>query len=334
MNSFIFCQTWTVSYNVFPFNIAANLFEISNKNYIISVSGSNIENYESWEGMIKIDKKGKIIEQKKLTNSNYYFDLILKTEFLTYILWGQDISLGYGKGKIIIAEMDENFNFIWHKEYDFHLLKDEYLSLDDIKEIEDGFLITGHFYGSTNKKSFIMKISKDGNLIWIKNCSSLDLYFPAVSVDGFIYLSGSNYEDGIILIVDKDLNIIEQKAYNIKDASQLIPDALNGATIMFKDNGNLIIYGGARFFNSFPFTYIIEKNSNGEILWKKGFIETYSEIISIEKDGSIIFHADAPTPLPRDTYFQTQMSIFNANVSTIYEPNWPQYFYIFKIDNL
>ncbi len=307
LNIGLYFSTFLAKYELMPYNLSEDIIEVEKGKYHLAMLGSDYIEYKSFLGIIEMDKNGNLLMEKKFS------ELLLdpkmsKTKDLNYIFFGV-----YKSQKLIIMKINENLSILWQKEYDFSLEEGEYLYPGDIIELEDGFLITVFFYGSTNKRSIIMKISKDGDLIFAKSCNS---YGIGINVyrDGFIYLNGSVYFndnwDGVIIKLDKNLNIYEQKKYNIKDPNMLFPNAHNGAVVIFKENGNEIIYGNGLYFKQTPFTWIIEKNPEKGILWKKGFANIYSEFVSIEGDGAIILKGG-----PTHYYYP------------------PQFFWIYKIDS-
>ncbi len=292
INYSIYSQKWVLKYNFSESNSGGgNLFETLNGDYLISVNGWNWS-YESWAGFIKLDKKGNIIKEKKFNNSEFYssLQLFLKTNENNFIFLGNKRN----SLKIAALEMDENYNILWQKEYSFNL-PDGYIKPVGIIQLDDGFLIMAYFWSSssTPQSFYIIKIEKNGEIIWVKNCKDF-LYKAVIFPNEIILLYGEDYNgDAVIVKINKNGIILEQNAYNVRIPDYYFPNGDDGiGKIIFKNNGNKIIIGGSLFFKMPSLGWIMEISADGKILWKSGYKSIGLELVSLEEDGSMIFKSD------------------------------------------
>lgn len=198
----------------------------------------------------------------------------------------------------IVVKFDADFNIIWEKKYGGS--KNEYAS-SIVQDNNGDYIIVGQSestdgdvtnnYG--NRDIWLCKIDRNGNLLWQKNYGgSKDDRFEAIQTNesGFILIGYSDSSDhdfttnqgGVDAWIVKISNdgIIENKIN--------IGGSLNeyGSKI-FSTNNNFIVAVGVQGNNT-SYTWIIQLNQNGKIIWKTQLNDLNNGSIAATQSGDIL----------------------------------------------
>ncbi|MDR3214796.1 MAG: InlB B-repeat-containing protein [Bacilli bacterium] len=231
----------------------------------------------------------------------------------------------HNKGYVI--KVDQQGNKIWEKQYIFTPLSDPnnttfFTSV--ATAADDGFIIAGHYCDNSytaNSDSVVLKIDKDGNLLWQKYFNSNDngsaddiLYDISITNDGNYLLAGRTTgtldgnvnlgaSDGWILKIDKDGNEIFSKQYGTKNSDTL-------RAIKEDSFGNYVAVGQSPM-DSKGITsdgWILKIDKDGNEIFSQSIGTTKNERFNdlLIDDDSVVIVGYTSAQLPGETYYGDQ----------------------------
>ncbi len=179
-----------------------------------------------------------------------------------------------------LTQVDSNGMFKWTIRNNDSLVQ---IALAVCQSADSGFILTGYCKSSpSNNDLLIVKIGKNGNLIWSKVVDFMSTHDYGRSViehDGFIYVTGniSLSSDACFLMkIDQSGQIIWTKLYQTVDGN--IPYC-----IKHTKDGGFIISGSAVIFPSFVFpSFVLKLDSAGDYQWEKYFENNQTNFYHIE----------------------------------------------------
>ncbi|MEO0223650.1 MAG: hypothetical protein ABIL76_00965 [candidate division WOR-3 bacterium] len=215
-----------------------------------------------------------------------------------------------------------NFQFTWSGYSDIHIADEQ---IKSVKEIGNGFLITGYFYNDDGYADvIIMKIDKLGNVVWAKYFG--DFYVDDVGYDililndGFLIFGTTNqgsidgYNDLFLAKFTNNGDLIWAKIYKYPGqvyANEIIRDSNSYILVSKIAPGNVSLH---------PF--VINVDTNGNIIWAK-FYGYPSDI----QEYSPAYYFDRIALKINDGFFILGSKIYQVQPSYHYD------IYLLKIDN-
>ena len=140
----------------------------------------------------------------------------------------------------------------------------------DIMEVENGYIAieTGGYVAGSGLGANMVKIDKDGNLVWKNRISGEREYFSSIveTEDGYVvggYGYRGKYTDFLLIKTDKNGNLVWEKTYGEKNVDKIL-----GRTIKTK-NGFLMV--GYKSFDDASSVGVIKLDANGNEIWNKTF---------------------------------------------------------------
>jgi len=218
--------------------------------------------------LIKIDKNGNRIWQKTFGGkSEDIAKAIAKTDDGGFIIAGETNSFGNGGDDVYLIKIDKNGNKIWQKTFGG---KREDTPSAIAKTDDGGFIIAGwtNSFGNGSDDVYLIKIDKDGNIIWQKTYGGkdwdiLDRAYAIAKTDneGFIIVGDTTESfivgDVYLIKIDKDGNRIWQKTFGGKYDDEAY-------AIVKTDDGGFIIAGYTESFgNGGRDVYLIKIDKDG-----------------------------------------------------------------------
>ncbi len=202
---------------------------LSDGNFLLAGGG------DDWL-MVKIDKSGSIIWQKKMgtQGSDFAWDIIPDKAggFLVLGFWATSINYPKRTGKSKLARFDKNGELLWEKIYTMG--KYSYSNLNRIIELkEKGYLLTGSYNSgkdvskeNMNYDAWIVRVDENGEILWEKTIAGpgtdgiydiVQLKNGQLLLSGFTFMPDKKAEDEencqIMLIqLNTDGTIIGSKA--------------------------------------------------------------------------------------------------------------------------
>jgi hypothetical protein len=210
-----------------------------------------------------------------------------------------------------IMKTDFNGNLIWLK----YLEKEGYYGeVDDITVANenDGYIISGgHYSDSEPPQGRLLKIDKEGNILWDKSYGEDMLFDWFISVentldDNYIVAGGTKGgpfgqgkfgPDIWIIKLDNDGNIIWDLQYGypiLKDYSLCVKPTIDGGYIF---TGHVFGFGGIGDATHAPWSKIclVKTDSHGNIEWTKRMPDTgHGRTVCELDDGYIICGFEGP----------------------------------------
>jgi len=231
-----------------------------------------------------------------------------------YVLVGETQSYGAGNGDVLVMKLNDTGGVVWSKAYGN--ASNEEAGYRIIPSRDGNYLICGYAYSSsTSYDHLIMKVTKNGALIWSKvygqsnydaSNDIMELPDRSIIVDGFTYNIPLGENTQIMEKLDSSGNLKWSKIYSIGALRSMVYDSTK-KIINCVGMGDLFSYpqriffaqfdtsGGFKALNSFgPTTYSsTDGYTMGEghmmlSLKNKGFIGLFSESI-YGRGGSDIF---------------------------------------------
>jgi len=222
--------------------------------------------------IIKIDDNGKVLWQKRFYDRYLGYDIfevhsIIATPDNKYVAAGFSPAFG---GAAWLSMLDSNGNIIWQKSYS----KGRGGSFTSIALTDDGgFIAFGEIfeYDGENTGHCLMKLNKDGNIVWQKVFNDGGGYRKLIVptsdggyiATGIIYDLNSSYPDAWIVKLDKNGNILWQKSYGTAAV-----EGLNGI-IQTSDNGYLVTGYTTAILKKTANIWLMKLNESGNIIWQK-----------------------------------------------------------------
>lgn len=300
-------------------------FQLDEENNIILVgnSGSSDKDFIENKGqsdycVVKLDPSGNIIWQKSYGGNDIDIpSTIQKTSDGGFIISGCSKSQGLDKPEAFgdfdywIVKIDKQGNLIWQKSYGGSSFDNAF----HIKETPTGdYIIVGESSSSDimvdknrgKKDLFILKIDKDGKMLWSKTMGGSDLDIPyAVEVtadDHYIIAAESKSIDGDvsankgsvdfwIIKIDNKGNVIWQKNYGGSNADIAY-------SLSVQSEGSIIIAGitissdGDVKINHGDYDlWLIKINADGKLLSQQSFggsLSDYSTYVKYVENNSLV----------------------------------------------
>ncbi len=235
-------------------------------------------------------------------------EFIMQNADSSYLIGGGTYSFGAGDEDGWLIKTDLNGNILWEKA--FGGTGQEYFT-SIVSTSNNGSLIAGstNYYGAGLTDILLIKLDSSGNIIWQKayGGANHDGVYKIIktSDDGYILggltasfgVGGGYYgNDGLIIKIDNDGNILWAKAYGINSGSESIRD------IKETSDNNLIVTGYYNAGGSGPEweQWVLKLDSNGNVLWEKalGFSSSADTGQSIEEspDGKYLALSSSNNP--------------------------------------
>ena len=163
------------------------------------------------------------------------------------------------------------------------------LHVDVHNEFLEGVAVGDHIYTvgrvkiGNNYDAFILKIDKNGNLIWAKRIGSVrdDGFYDVALKDGYVYAVGYAYDrwDALVVKFDENGNVV----WNVSWTNNTWDFTLYDLVV----HGNNVYAVGYAYHYHNPKhrdAYIVKLDLNGNVLWQKivgveSFNESFSDVI-------------------------------------------------------
>ncbi len=220
--------------------------------------------------VIKYDKNGNIDWNKNFGGMDMDGGrCALEDSDGNYILVGWTRSFGAGNSDFYILKLSPKGELIWNKTWGGN----NFDEANCILETEDGYLIVGYTlsYGSGGKDVALIKIDKNGNILWYKTYGGTkdDSGSSIVKTsDGNYLIVGLTFSYGIkgdvyVLKIDSYGNVIWEKNFGGQESDE-------GNDVVETSNGDFVIVGNTRSFGCMGLgVYILRLSSSGDLLWQK-----------------------------------------------------------------
>ncbi len=154
-----------------------------------------------------------------------------------------------------------------------------------VKYIDNGYIVTGQSIykdrtiGNDKGGAFILKYSKDGDLLWRSNYGSnkIAIYNDFIIYDNYIYVVGkSATNDGVIVKYDMSGNLVSYKKFNKIDEY-----GFTGVVV----NGNHLVISGGKVINSLDTDAImieldLNLNTINEVVYRSSGKERFNKLIT------------------------------------------------------
>lgn len=144
--------------------------------------------------ILKINEDGKILWNKTFGGKGFEEGWrITKDKYENYIIIGRTTSFGKGQYDLYLIKIDKNGNKIWEKTFGG---KGSDYGYDICSTFDEKYVAVGISNSfSETQDVYVVKIDKDGNLIWEKNFGGKGFdyaYSLAYAGDGYIIVGNSN----------------------------------------------------------------------------------------------------------------------------------------------
>lgn len=208
-----------------------------------------------------------------------------------YVIAGISYSSTNHNGDVYVIKTDLNGNLIWQKTYGGFAYDMGY----SIAATDDGYIVIGDTlsYGHGSYDVYLLKIDKNGNLIWEKTFGGAgdDKGSSVVAMsDGYVItgetssFSADNSTKAYLLKTDLAGNLLWQKTFggNLYNSGAAIKAVSDGYLI----GGTTMSYG-AGIFN----IYAVKTDLNGNLVWQEVFGRGFwdqGSAIAVVKDGYVI----------------------------------------------
>jgi len=235
-------------------------------------------------------------EEKAKTFGGSYIDIVSSLQQTSddgFILAGLTYSFGAGLSDAFILKLDLNGNLQWQKTYGGRRSD----TANSIQQTTDGgFIVAGSTFSFGNGLSdvWILKLDKDGSLIWQKTYGGSDSDIAnsiQQTTDGGFIVAGSTFSFGNglsdvwILKLDKDGSLIWQKTYGGSDSD--IANSIQQTT----DGGFIVAGSTFSFGNGLSDVWILKLDKDGGLIWQKTYGDPYRDeaySIGLTSDGGYI----------------------------------------------
>jgi|SRR5688572_18924390 len=277
--------------------IIYSLLKDYDSNFISGCYKSNIVTNQSNAFLFKFDVNGDSLWSKTFTdstgqdlNGNY----ITLTSDSGYLITGQLWDPVMSVGDYFILKADGVGNFLWSQSFGGNGNEIGYSS---IETPDKGFLSIGitrsfGFSNTSNRDELLVKWDSLGNYQWHKTFGTInDEYAICISklADGnymlgsIKYNSSTNIQNGKLIKIDLNGNIIWQQLYASKSSFWWLQEQMNS---------DIVIVGSSRQSNNVDDGLIIRTDSAGNQKWRRhyrfGIDHCYFRDVKETPDGGII----------------------------------------------
>ncbi len=163
--------------------------------------------------IIKTDSLGNMEWQKDYGESNNREQgkEVVQTEDGGYLVMGWT-SIQNSNRDIWLFKIDSLGNMLWDKKYGSFYFEE----CKDILEVEDGYVLVGYQYQSPmlneGSRGYILKIDKEGNLLWEKTYTGVSEYYGTRLDDAFWEVR--ELEDGNLAVIGNSRNYNELERFS------------------------------------------------------------------------------------------------------------------------
>ncbi len=266
-------KTWVKRYS----GTIASIQQTSDGRYIaigsISIIGAGGSAFTNvW--VVRLDSNGEILWQKTYGGPVFdYGKSISPTPDGGYIAAGETDSFGAGSRDIWVLKLDAMGNILWQQTYGGN----DYDWLGSIQTtVDGGYVVAGGTYsfGAGNADPWVLKLDAKGAVEWQRYYSSI-YYGEASAVrqtsDGGYVIAGGTYsfgagsEDGWILKLDANGNVLWQNTYGGTTTDFL-------TSIQLTSDGGYIAAGYTYSFGAgYGDIWVLKFNADGSVLWQKAY---------------------------------------------------------------
>lgn len=221
--------------------------------------------------VIRLDKKGEVAWAKNFGGMDMDGGrCAIEDSDGNYVLVGWTRSFGAGNSDFYIIKLSPNGEMIWSKTWGGK----NFDEANSIIEDENGnYLIAGYTlsFGSGGKDVALVKLDKNGNLIWYKTYGGTkdDSASSIIKTsDGNYLLVGSTFSYGskgdvYVVKVNPNGDVIWEKCFGGEEADE------GNAVVEVSDKG-FVIAGSTRSYGSMGLSvYILKLSSLGDLMWYK-----------------------------------------------------------------
>jgi len=239
--------------------------------------------------LIKTDINGDTLWTKVYGGTTYdVSSAVQQTTDGGYIVAGRTSDTGSGYADVYLIKMNPNGDVLWTKTFGG---QDSEESTSVQQTTDGGYIITGYTlsFGAGDYDIYLIKTDANGSLLWSKTIGEAG-YEVGNSVqqtsDGGYIVAGYTSNDFYLIKTDMNGDTLWTKSYGGIDSETCL--SVNQIA-----NGGYIMLGYTKSFGiGNKDVYLINTNSNGDILWTKTFGDTtlYREGYSVMQtiDGGYI----------------------------------------------
>lgn len=316
---------WSKNYgNQYAMDQLTSIAQTNDGGYI----ASGTSGFTGW--IIKIDADGNIIWNKSVSGTFTFVKIIAKSDggYLGLAAYtGTTAKPTNGGTDAAIYNIDENGNVIWMKSYGGNL---EDVFTNAIESEDNGFILVGksgsNYADYTNKgalDAFVIKIDKDGNIIWKRlygsklNDEISDIYYDSIA--GEYLLTGSYNDVSAVFIKMKEdgtTNLVkvydapEDRFIEFETAQRTADNGyIIGGKVVLKDNA------GSRIV-------AVKFDENGEFVWENryGRNQRTNTLVSMLVNDQNNYVAFAYTSGDNNTYYMYGVT-FNEQYKLTFDTN-------------
>lgn len=272
-----------------------NIFNVTKNDFLIIGDTMSLGSGAKDFYLVKTDSRGDLIYTRTFGDAGNDVGIsIAKTKNGYFIAGGTD-SFGNGDYDVYIVSIDEDGEKLWDKTYGGTNHDFAYSIIND----RDNFVIAGYtssFNDSLNSDGYILKINKEGKLLWQKTFGGdkWDIFYSIVKdKDGYIAAGytdsfGNGKTDFYVVKTDFNGNELWSKTYGgIRED--------RATTILKCNDGDFLIGGKSTSYIARGFgwdIFLVKINNKGDIKWIKSFpaseLEIGNSIIQEQDNGFVI----------------------------------------------
>jgi hypothetical protein len=175
----------------------------TNDEYLLP-GGRNIEFWNGIPKLLKLDHYGNLIDTVDIPFNHRY---ITETHDNNYMLAGESFEYRYP----MLAKITDAGDTLWTKQYDLFDCQVSGL----VKNVDNGFTMTGFALNTEADSSFIITTDKYGNLLWVNIYENIKTTDICQSYD-YGWMVIGNFDSDIILIrTDANGGLVDRLTYDL-----------------------------------------------------------------------------------------------------------------------
>ncbi|MEZ4887500.1 MAG: T9SS type A sorting domain-containing protein [Chitinophagales bacterium] len=205
---------WEQTYDLGEFNEGSRKLTATKDNgFIMTGFSTSFPNELGQAFCVKTDSIGNMEWQKdygKLDGHDQGNEII-QTEDGAYLVLAWT-SKEFSNRDVWLFKIDSLGNMLWEKKYGGFYFEE----CTDILEVEDGYVLVGYQYQSPmldeGSRAYILKIDKEGNLLWEKTYTGVSEYYGTRLDD--IFREVRELEDGSLAVIGHSRNYNELERFS------------------------------------------------------------------------------------------------------------------------
>ncbi|OGF68061.1 MAG: hypothetical protein A2Y62_13780 [Candidatus Fischerbacteria bacterium RBG_13_37_8] len=268
---------WEKAYGGAFNDSAYSVIQTTDSGYLIAGDTSSFGAGCSDMLIVKVDASGNIDWKRTIGGDKCeYAHSAKQVSDGGYIIAGGTSSINANSYDALVLKLNSYGNILWRRTFDI----ENEMAWDIIQTLDGSYVVIGESGNGLYQDVLAIRLNSSGNVLWKRkigsNYNEGAYSIVQTSDEGCIIagcsnsFSSENYNDVLVMKLNTSGNLLWRRNIGTdKDEC--------GLSAAQTPNGNSIISGYTNSLAPFDNTFMLEMNTNGNIMWKRTLNGTYAE---------------------------------------------------------